>query len=193
MSAGHVINIKVAKSTNFKHVESSICDRAMPFAVKPKMNMPNSNSLQAGEAKGNDIWLNQILCSKNLKICKYHCPSPACKLLLFGISIFGFTAKGIARSQTDDSTCYLQSRNLWALRPKFKRLMYIQLKIIERDSSGFANSGPKFCTCDLKFNLKWGPWSKFFWYDQRFRRYSIVGRSGETVGPIKKICFTDPT
>ena len=27
-----------------KHVESSICDRAMPFAAKPNMLMPNSNS-----------------------------------------------------------------------------------------------------------------------------------------------------
>ena len=26
-----------------KHVESSICDRAMPFALKPNTFMPNSN------------------------------------------------------------------------------------------------------------------------------------------------------
>ena len=34
-----------------KHVESSIYDRAMPFAVKPNMIMPNSNSLQTGEGQ----------------------------------------------------------------------------------------------------------------------------------------------
>ena len=56
-----------------------------------------------GLVKGTDILLKQILCSKNRK---YHCPSPALYLLLLGINIFGFTAKGIAWSQIDDSTCF---------------------------------------------------------------------------------------
>ena len=34
-----------------KHVELSICDRAMPFAVKPNSIMPNSYSLQASEGQ----------------------------------------------------------------------------------------------------------------------------------------------
>ena len=34
-----------------EHVESSICDRAMPFAVKPNSIMPNSYSLQASEGQ----------------------------------------------------------------------------------------------------------------------------------------------
>ena len=40
------------------------------------------------------------------KLHKYYCPSLAWKLLLLGIIVFGFTAKGIARSQIDDSTCF---------------------------------------------------------------------------------------
>ena len=39
-------------------------------------------------------------------MCKYHCPSLARYLLLLGKNVFGFEAKGIARSQIDDSTCY---------------------------------------------------------------------------------------
>ena len=38
---------------------------------------------------------------------KYQCPSQTRYLLLLGIYVFGFTAKGIARSQIDDSTCYI--------------------------------------------------------------------------------------
>ena len=49
----HLIRISQAFTFFLKHVESSICDRAMPFAVKPKTIMPNSNSLQA---KRNDIY-----------------------------------------------------------------------------------------------------------------------------------------
>ena len=41
-------------------------------------------------------------------MCKYHCPSLACYLLLLGKNVFGFEVKGIARSQIDDSTCFLQ-------------------------------------------------------------------------------------
>ena len=87
-----------------QHVESSICDQAMPFAVKPKTIMPNSNSLQAGEGQWYFVKTNPMLWKTKLH--KYHCPSLACKLLLLGIIVFGFTAKGIARSQIDDSTCY---------------------------------------------------------------------------------------
>ena len=95
--AGHVI-----KQIQ-QHVESSICDRAMPFAVKSKTIMPNSNSLQASEGQWY-LW-SFVFQSIGFVLTKYHCPSPACKLLLLGIIVFGFTAKGIARSQIDDSTC----------------------------------------------------------------------------------------
>ena len=45
------------------------------------------------------------------KICKYHCPSPAHYLLLLGINVFSLKAKGIARSQIDDSTCLKRRQN----------------------------------------------------------------------------------
>ena len=86
-----------------QHVESSICDQAMPFAVKPKTIMPNSNSLQASEGQWY-LW-SFVFQSIGFVLTKYHCPSPACKLLLLGIIVFGFMVKGIARSQIDDSTC----------------------------------------------------------------------------------------
>ena len=41
-----------------------------------------------------------LILSIGFVLTKYHCPSPACKLLLLGTIVFGFTAKGIARSTT---------------------------------------------------------------------------------------------
>ena len=43
------------------------------------------------------------------------CPSQARYLLLLGIYVFGFTAKGIARSQNDDSACCQISTKLVVL------------------------------------------------------------------------------
>ena len=91
-----LLNWMYSAHHSIKHVESSICDRAMPFAVKPKTIMPNSNSLQAGEGQWYFVKTNPMLWKTKLH--KYHCPSLACKLLLLGIIVFGFTAKGIARS-----------------------------------------------------------------------------------------------
>ena len=86
-----------------KHVESSICNRAMPFAVKPNTIMPKSNSLQASEGQ----WCLRSFDFQSIGfvLTKYQCPSLARYLLLLGKNVFGFAAKGIARSQIDDSTC----------------------------------------------------------------------------------------
>ena len=75
-------------------------------SVEPKTIMSNSNSLQAGEGQCYFVKTNPMLWKTKLH--KYHCPSLACKLLLLGIIVFGFTAKGIARSQIDDSTCFIK-------------------------------------------------------------------------------------
>ena len=74
-----------------------------------------------------------------LKICisKYQCPSLSRYLLLLGMNVFGFKAKGIARSQIDDSTClnsnpenfpkYLYSNfQIWFPDSKFKPPKYIK-------------------------------------------------------------------
>ena len=64
------------------------------------------------------------------KINKYHYFSPAHKLLLLGINAFTFEAKGIARSQIDDSTCWITCFYTHSIFYKHRGICYNLSQII---------------------------------------------------------------
>ena len=78
--------------------------------------------LQASEGQWY-LW-SFVFQSIGFVLTKYHCPSPACKLLLLGIIVFGFTAKGIARSQIDDSTCSFEAKIILFQKNFFRQIYF---------------------------------------------------------------------
>ena len=73
-------------------------------------------------------------------MCKYHCPSLARYLLLLGKNVFGFEAKGIARLQIDDSTCFLfRNRHKSSLKISSESVLIVRESISEQKGNTLSN------------------------------------------------------